>query len=341
MSGRPPLEGASVDRSDDGFCSDALAAIRAERSERARRRRSPSPTQSGFLVGRLFDAAPNEPLLPETIGELVQQGPRGFEELAARFPGPLWRDPRVERVLLPRAAEMGPLPLALTCFGPVACRVVVALLQSSDPEDRLCAAALAPAFPVDEVLRALARLTLHGDPDASRMATRALPYLAPLPAYAVVLDDLRATWRNPQERTLRRVRALTTLAQLGDATLVPQLVELLDCDVREIEDAAHAALCTLTAHDSGSSRTLWRLWLWRHADRPREQWLLRGLRSRRRRLRRLAVAGLSRLLGRPLLVEGDCDRRQCLALAETLAASVVSGQPNRAHPKKGRSQGRR
>jgi len=300
----------------------------ADRSQRAIRRRYASPTQAGYLVTELCAASPGARDLAPLMAELAMQGPAALDELMARFPGPLWHDPRTIDGALPPASQIGPIPAAFACLGVRAYPVVAALLASSDPEDRLCAAAIAGDFPSEDVLMALAALTSHADGPARRMALRSLPALARVPAYGRTLLRFHDDAACAAAPALVRMRAIDALAHVGDRRVIPTLVPLLRAPDTQLADAAHRALCSLTAHDYGHSRRLWARWLSRVGHLPRHAWLLEGLRAHRGRLRRYAVAGLSDVLGEPLEVGDDCSRTECIELAERLAERLpVVGVP--------------
>ncbi len=173
---------------------------------------------------------------------------------------------------------------------------------------RFHAALVATELGEHALLGAVAPLLLDADPGVRQAARLAVETLRASAAYPQVLESLRHTAAQATAPQVGRVRSIEALADLGDASALDVLVELLGDDDRAIARAAHHGLRHLTCHDLGTMRLAWRQWARSQGLRHRFDWLVDALAERRPELRQRALYELRRISGCDFGVSDDASR---------------------------------
>jgi hypothetical protein len=156
---------------------------------------------------------------------------------------------------------------------------------------------------------ALCRRARDADDKSRTVALRALRRRLSHPAVVELCRELRET--AAANDVDAAVRAIATLCELRDETLVPWLIEQLQGPTDPaIIDAARTALVALTAEDHGTSTRRWNTWLRTKGERPRVEWLLDGLGHRKPEIRMVASEDLRHLAGDSFGYLFDLPKRQ-------------------------------
>ena len=235
--------------------------------------------------------------------------------LEKHFPGPLWFDRRHLKSL-PTARQVSALGCALVSYGERAVPALGRLLVDRGPEPRFYASLVCQGIADARLLRPLGRVALGSDSGARTAALTALKAQATLAGYQGLLAWMRQVAVGQKTRQVWRVRSLSALAELGDATALDVMLECLGERDRSIARAAHEALVALTAHDLGSMRLQWRRWRKTQGNLPRVAWLIDGLSDRRDSIRRHALHELERISGIQLDLPADAPRSSFLEARE-------------------------
>ena len=235
--------------------------------------------------------------------------------LEKHFPGPVWFDRRRVRSL-PGPRQVSAIGCALLAMGDEAVPVLSRLLVDRGAEPRFHAALVARGVTDSRLLRPLGRVALGSDAGGRDAAVVALRAQASLPGYQGLLGWMRQVAASPKARQVWRLRSLSTLAALGDATALDVMLECFGDRDRTIARTAHEALVVLTAHDLGSMRLQWRRWRRAQGNLPRVAWLIDGLSDRRGAIRLHALRELERVSGLHLGIAADAPRSSFLEARE-------------------------
>jgi len=277
----------------DEAAEDAGSRIRArvpvEASERPSSPAEPSQTpaeRARTLVDELMALAPNE--IAPVVRRLLPLGNFALEELARRFPGPLWRPSLATDSRLPRPEEVSAIAAAIATFEGEAIEYLARLMQDPSAKVRYYAAVICGAYANAELIDPLFQASLDEDRECRRVALHLLSAYQHEPRYGVGLASLRRCASDLECPVPVRRRAISALTQLRDGASAPLFVDLLGDSDRGIATACRVGLRVLTAHDFGFSRDPWLRWLSERGQEIRIQWLIEGLGDSRANIRLLA-----------------------------------------------------
>lgn len=277
----------------DEDAEDAGSRIRArvpvEPSERRSSLAEPSETpaeRARTLVDELMALAPNE--IAPLVRRLLPLGNFALEELARRFPGPLWRPSLATDSRLPRPEEVSAIAAAIATFEDEAIEYLARLMQDPSAKVRYYAAVICGAYANAELIEPLIQASLDEDRECRRVALHLLSAYQHEPRYGIGLASLRRCASDLERPLPVRRRAISALTQLRDGASAPLFVDLLGDSDRGTATACRVGLRVLTAHDFGFSRDPWLRWLSERGQEIRIQWLIEGLGDSRANIRLLA-----------------------------------------------------
>jgi HEAT repeat protein len=230
--------------------------------------------------------APNE--IAPVVRRLLPLGNFALEELARRFPGPLWRPSLATDSRLPRPEEVSAIAAAIATFEGEAIEYLARLMQDPSAKVRYYAAVICGAYANAELIDPLIQASLDEDRECRRVALHLLSAYQREPRYGVGLASLRRCASDLECPLPVRRRAISALTQLRDGASAPLFVDLLGDSDRGIATACRVGLRVLTAHDFGFSRDPWLRWLSERGQEIRIQWLIEGLGDSRANIRLLA-----------------------------------------------------
>ncbi len=235
----------------------------------------------------------DEPAVEAAIVEAIGRLDEVLPVIAERFPGRL----RVDRYHVSgralRAGQYGGLLELVIRLGVPVADLLVERLGDPRREVRFYATVCIAAIRPRSAVYALVERLFDSDYGVRGCAIEAL---LGYPARDLELAMLRARHALHSE-DLERVEASTTaIAELGDATAIPDLIDIIGRDSKRT-DHARRALVALTRHDCGTSERRWRKWWEEHQDRHRLEWLIAALGGRDANLRVAALDDLRRMTG--------------------------------------------
>lgn len=272
---------------------DAGSRIRARVPVQSSARRSSQghPTETPAerarsLVDELMTLAPTE--IAPVVRRLLPLGNFALEELARRFPGPLWRPSLTTDSRLPRPEEISATAAAIATFETEAIPYLERLMQDPSPRVRFYAAVICGAYANAELIEPLIQASLDEDRECRRVALHLLSAYQHEPRYRSALASLRRCASDQDRPIPVRRRAISALTQLRDGASAPLFVDLLSDSDRGVATACRVGLRVLTAHDFGFSREPWLRWLSERGQETRIQWLIEGLGDSRANIRLLA-----------------------------------------------------
>ena len=277
-------------------------AARAETSTRYDAPSRPPAEQARALSDDLLRASPDS--VAPIVRQLLPLGSFALEEIAKRFPGPLWRPSLATDSRLPRPAEISAAATALATFERDAIPYLVRLMRHSSPKVRYYAAVVCGTHTDAELIEPLAQVALDEDRECRRVALYLLSAYQHEPRFRAALVGLRRCAGELAQPVALRRRAISALTQLRDQDSAALFVDLLTDPDRGIATASRVGLRVLTAHDFGFSRDPWLRWLAERGRQIRIEWLIEGLGDSRANIRLLAsreLWGLTRFL--PVLSE--------------------------------------
>ncbi|MGB8332318.1 MAG: hypothetical protein WCE62_19495 [Polyangiales bacterium] len=238
------------------------------------------------LVDELLRRRPDG--IAPIVRRLLALGNFALEELAERFPGPLWRpSPSSDSGLL-RPAEVSAIAVAIATFEDEAIPYLARLMRQPSPKVRYYAASICGAHEHTLLIPPLARLSLDEDRDCRRVALHLLSTYQHDPQYRRALSELRHCASDVAQPLAVRRRVISALTQLRDEASLTLFVNLLADSDRGIATASRVGLRVLTAHDFGFARDAWLRWLSERGHDIRIQWLIEGLGDSRGNIRVLA-----------------------------------------------------
>jgi len=273
----------------EGAGSRIRARVPVEVSERTSTPAGPGQTpaeRARSLVDELMALAPNE--IAPLVRRLLPLGNFALEELARRFPGPLWRPSLATDARLPRPEEISAIAAAIATFETEAIPYLARLMQDPSPKARYYAAVICGAYANAELIEPLIQASLDEDRECRRVALHLLSAYQHEPKYRVALASLRRCASDLDCPLPIRRRAISALTQLRDDASTALFVDLLADSDRGIATACRVGLRVLTAHDFGFSRDPWLRWLSERGHGNRIQWLIEGLGDSRANIRLLA-----------------------------------------------------
>jgi len=247
----------------------------------------------------------DEPASERAIAEAVGRFDEVLPQLATRFPGRLRVDRyRVSGRALRPAQYGGLLELVVRLGAPVADLLIE---RMGDPRREIrfyatvCVAAIRPRSAV----YALVERLFDSDYGVRGCAIEAL---LGYPPRDLDLAMVRARHALHSEDLERVEAAVTAIAELGDATAIPDLIDIVGRDGKRA-DHARRALVALTRHDCGTSERRWRRWWEEHLDHHRLEWLIAALGARDANLRVAAHDDLRRITGESFGASDDQIRK--------------------------------
>jgi len=236
---------------------------------------------------------------PETradaIAKLQRYGNSLDEVLRDRFPGRVEIDPFGPSVKLPAFEKASGLLGLVAARGTGSASVVLPHLESDDRVKRLFAIYYLLAVPYPQAIEALSRRLYDSEPRNRYLAVEALRRYQEEQAYRRVMTGLREQLKVPVYET--QVATVQILGQLRDPSAVPALIPLVVSPQHALATAAASTLAVICAQAFGADVALWAEWWQIHYTRPRETWLLEGLRHADPSIVRIAHAELLRLTG--------------------------------------------
>ncbi len=245
------------------------------------------------LADELVALGPRE--VAPVVRRLLPLGNFALEEIAARFPGPLWRPSLATDSRLPRPEELSACAAALATFGGEGVPYLQRLMRHSSPQVRYYATVVCGSFSSSRLIEPLMQVALDEDRECRRVALHLLSGYQHEPVFRSALAELRRHAANPSKPLPLRRRAISALTQLRDDASAALLVDLLADPDRGIATASRVGLRVLTAHDFGFTREAWLRWLAERGNEIRIQWLIEGLGDGRANIRLLASRELWRL----------------------------------------------
>ncbi len=214
--------------------------------------------------------------------------------LGARFPGRLRIDP-FSGAHLPPVIDMSPVLRLLVALGPQALNIVLPHLESQYPAHRLIATMFFGQVVSGHAFTKLLRRLFDEEPKIREAAADTLRRYARLPGYDEGLQRIRERLAMPVPEA--QARACEILGRLRDTKSVPALIPLSGHKRPEIANTALGALMRITAQDCGNEPKAWTQWWVKTSDRPREEWLIAGLRRKEAIVRAIADEELRLLTG--------------------------------------------
>ena len=280
------------DQDDDPGPGPPLAAISVPPHAPPSRRAESPPVPSvivdaehelGALVDRVASGSADE----QVEGELLRQGERAMSVVMARFPGPLTVErARIHTTLVPpRPSECGPILRLIVRERKAALPYVLERTSHPDAEVRGWATHVLCELPYPEAIEPLvARLrdVDLGTRVSAAYALAAIARVAPEPVRAAVLQLARSA------DSIDRAAAARAMAELREASLVPDLVRALADGDEGVESAAHQALVQVTRQDFGLDARPWLRWWELNSSRHRVEWLIDALTHEISEVRRAA-----------------------------------------------------
>jgi hypothetical protein len=231
----------------------------------------------------------------DAIAKLQRYGNSLDEVLRERFPGKIEFDPFGPNVKLPAFEKASGLTGLLAARGPASAPAVLPHLESDDRVKRLFAIYYLLAVPYPQAIEALSRRLYDSEPRNRYLAVEGLRRYQNEPAYRRVLQGLRDQLKVPVYET--QVATVQILGQLRDPSAVPALIPLVVSPQHVLATAAASTLAVICAQAFGADVAQWAEWWQIHYSRPRETWLLEGLRHSDPSIVRIAHAELLRLTG--------------------------------------------
>ncbi len=246
-----------------------------------------------MLADELVALGPRE--VAPIVRRLLPLGNFALEEVAERFPGPLWRPSLATDSRLPRPEELSACAAALVTFGSEGVPYLQRLMRHGSPHVRYYATIVCASFASNRLIEPLMQVALDEDRECRRVALHLLSAYQHEPVYRSALAEVRRHAADPSQPLPSRRRAISALTQLRDDASAALFVDLLGDSDRGIATASRVGLRVLTAHDFGFSRGLWLRWLSERGHEIRIQWLIEGLGDSRANIRLLASRELWRL----------------------------------------------
>jgi len=301
MAGPPqkhPLPAGVFPARDSERAEDLGSRVRAKlppplAEESSRSRSAPAKTpaeRAQSLVDQLVTLGPNG--VAPIVRRLLPLGNFALEEMAKRFPGPLWRPSLATDSRLPRPEEISAIGAALAVFEGEAIPYLARLMRQPSPKVRYYATVICAAFQSTRLIEPLVQVSLDEDRECRQVALHLLSSYQHEPAYRESLSGLRRSASDIAQPLPLRRRAISALTQLRDEASAALFVNLLADADRGIATASRVGLRVLTAHDFGFSRDPWLRWLSERGHEIRIRWLIEGLGDSRPNIRLLATREL-------------------------------------------------
>jgi hypothetical protein len=304
------LAGDRVDReAEEAPSSRAPPAVTWEdviaEAENAPRLTAPAPSGPIEVAGTVVDEKEilldslqaSEPEAWKTaVDKLSLLGSSLDDELKAAFPGAIRLDPFAPGVKLPPFSQCSGLTALLAARGAGAASVVLPFLESNEKSERFFAIYFLYAVPYPAALELLARRLYDAEPRNRFLAADALRTYRQEPGYRRIIQGLRDHLKVPVLEA--QVATVQVLGQLRDPSAVPSLIPLVVSPRKALARASTSALTVICGQSFGAEVAHWAEWWQSHFNKPREAWLVEGMRHPDANIRRIAAREFQLLTGR-------------------------------------------
>jgi hypothetical protein len=265
------------------------------------------------LVAELRIAGPEDEML---VLPLLAAGEAALPALAREFPGKLWFDRNEPHARIPAGRDVSPIARTFVAFGQRSVPYLIPLLDHEDADIRYYATVLASEFVHPALVQPVGRRLFDQDPGVRNGAYRALSVLYACEVeFTQLIERLRALARDGR-KLQSQLTSIEALGRLRDVDSFEFLVSLLDSPDLHLVRAAHASLVRLACQDFGTSRKKWTVWLDKHGNRHRVEWLIDALMHSDERLRRRASDELKHLTQESFGYEPGLSKRERQAAQE-------------------------
>jgi HEAT repeat protein len=170
-------------------------------------------------------------------------------------------------------------------------------LESNDRVKRFFAIYFLYAVRYPAALELLARRIYDSEPRNRYLAADALRTYRTEPAYRRIVQSLRDHLKVPVVEA--QVATVQVLGQLRDPSCVPSLIPLVVSPRQALARASASALTVICTQAFGANVARWAEWWQTHFNKPREAWLVEGMRHDDPGIRRIAAREFQLLTGRP------------------------------------------
>lgn len=251
-------------------------------------------------------------LQPERVkmaqAALLLRGASAREAIRARFPGRLLVDVFGENVAPNSPQELGPLVEVTVQMGKEGVLCAAAHLKSEFPAHRYAAVFTLRALGDDRNIDLLPPVLQDSEPRVRQLAGEALLAHVAHPRFESVLKQLRPLLDSPAPGI--RSLGAAHLGRFKDVAAVPRLIALVDDKSEQVRSAAVRALNEISLQDAGTKAKAWKKWWDKARKLTRIDWLIEGLRSPNRALRRQAIGELRAIVGDDYGFRVDDTKRQ-------------------------------
>jgi len=230
------------------------------------------------------------------IDKLALLGSSLDEELKTGFPGTIRLDPFAPRSKLPPFSQCSGLTALLATRGPNAAAVALPFLESNDRVKRFFAIYFLYAVRYPAALELLARRLYDAEPRNRFLAADALRTNRQEAGYRRIIQGLRDHLKVPVFEA--QVATVQVLGQLRDPSAVPSLIPLVISPRQALARASASALTVICGQSFGTEVARWAEWWQQHFNKPREAWLVEGMRHPDANIRRIAAREFQLLTGR-------------------------------------------
>lgn len=256
---------------------------------------TPAPAASVEVAGTKVDEGEilldslesNDPQVwKPAIDRLLQLGQAYDAELEQRFPGNVQVDPFLAQTQLPRFQDCSGMTAYAAQRGPGAARVVLPSLESDNRNKRFFAIYFLYSVFYPAGLELLARRLYDAEPRNRFLAADALRNYRREDAYQRIVQGLRDHLKVPVFEA--QVATVQVLGQLRDPSAVPSLIPFVVSPRVALSRAATSALTVICGQSFGPEVASWAEWWQSHYNKPRESWLLEGMRHADEQIRQIA-----------------------------------------------------
>jgi hypothetical protein len=230
------------------------------------------------------------------IDKLANLGSTIDEELKAAFPGAIRLDPFAAGAKLPPFSQCSGLTALVAARGANAAALALPFLESNDRIERFFAIYYLYAVHYPAALELLARRLYDAEPRNRFLAADALRTYRKEPGYRRIIQGLRDHLKVPVFEA--QVATVQVLGQLRDPSAVPSLIPLVVSPRQALARASASALTVICGQSFGTEVARWAEWWQSHFNKPRESWLVEGMRHPDANIRRIAAREFQLLTGR-------------------------------------------
>ncbi len=218
------------------------------------------------------------------------------EDLRTRFPGVVRVDPFAPGAKMPPFSQCSGVTALLAARGVSAAAIVLPLLESNDAHKRFFAIYYLYAVQYPAALEMLARRLYDAEPRNRFLAADALRTYRNEAGYRRIIQGLRDHLKVPVFEA--QVATVQVLGQLRDPSAVPSLIPLVVSPRQALARSSSSALTVICGQAFGTEVARWAEWWQSHFNKPRESWLVEGMRHPDANVRRIAAREFQILTGR-------------------------------------------